>query len=203
MNKNTFLLLIFFQGFLSLAQDTKQNALSAFAKSYEYEASGKYESAIKSIESVYKKGFYEAGLRLGWLYYLKGDHVSSAKYYKAAITSEPKSVEARLGLAYPLSQMGNWNEIVVIYGEILKVDPKNYTANYRLALIWFNRKKFTQALPYVKTLRALHPFDYDCNLLLGKIYISTGKIVEARNILNSCLLYDPSSEEVKSLLKAL
>lgn len=197
-----FIFLLCLQG-ISFAQDKRQEVVNAFSKSYEFEAVQKYDLAIKSLEKVYSNASYEINLRLGWLYYLKAEHSSSVKYYKAAISLESKSIEARFGLAYPLSYLGNWNEIVKIYGEILKIDPKNYKANLRLGTIWYNRKKFSQALPYVKTLIAIYPFDYDVNLLAGKIYISQGKIVEAKASLTKCLNFDPTSEEVKTLMKGL
>lgn len=204
VNVRSFILLFFlsFQA-ISFSQDKRQEVVNAFSKSYEFEALQKYESAIKSLEKVYSKSLYEINLRLGWLHYLNAEHTTAAKYYKIAISLEPKSIEARMGLAYPLSYLGNWDEIVKVYGEILKIDPKNYKANLRLGTIWYNRKKFSQALPYVKILSLIYPFDYDVNLLAGKIYISQGKIVEAKAALTKCINYDPTSEEANNLIKGL
>lgn len=188
---------------ISFSQDKRQEVVTAFSKSYEFETLQKYQLAIESLEKVYSKSSYEINLRLGWLHYLNAEHTAAVKYYKIAISLETKSIEARFGLAYPLSYLGNWDEIVKIYGEVLKMDPKNYKANLRLGTIWYNRKKFSQALAYVKVINSIYPFDYDVNLLAGKIYISLGRIVDAKAALTKCLNYDPSSEEVKSLLKGL
>jgi tetratricopeptide (TPR) repeat protein len=185
------------------AQQSNSAIQQAFSKSYEYEYTYNYDDAIKALENVYSENSYEINLRLGWLYYLKTDHTKSISFYKKALVKNPNSIELKLMIVNPLSYLGNWNEIISIYESILKSDDKNYIANYRLGLIWYNRKKSTQALTYIKKLQPLYPFDYEINLLAGKINIALGNIVDAKIALQKALLYNPASIEPADLLKGL
>lgn len=202
LSKITFISL-FILAFNSFAQDSNKANHSVFSKSYEYEYAYNYDDAIKILQSVTSSSQYEVSLRLGWLYYLKGDHTQSVAYYKKAIVLVPTSIEAKLGIANPLSYLGNWDEITAQYEAILKTDTKNFTANYRLALINYNSKKNSKAIGYINMLSGLYPFDYDVNLLSAKINIALGNITQAKNALNKCLLYNPSATEALDLYNKL
>ena len=108
-----------------------------------------------------------------------------------------------MALVNPLSYLGNWDEIVTTYEELLKTDTKNYTVNYRLSLIWYNRKKYSQALSYAKAIQPVYPFDYETNLLLGKINIALGNITDAKSALQKAILYNPLATEPIEILKGL
>jgi len=179
---------------------SQTNVNEAFTKSYNYETDKDYANAISAITAVYDANSYTMNLRLGWLNYLVGEYVKSQGFYKKAIVLESKSIEARLGYAYPTSAIGNWDDVVKIYDEILTIDPYNSTVNYRMASIYSYRKDYTKAASYAEKVVTLYPFDYDSNYLLGHIYISLGKIKEAKICLIRALHYNPSSVEVKTLL---
>ncbi|PHS65834.1 MAG: hypothetical protein COB12_06305 [Flavobacterium sp.] len=181
-----------------------QNSISeAFSKSYQSEYNKEYKNAISEIDHIYSSDSYEINLRLGWLYYSNGDHVKSKNYYANAIKIEPKSIEAKLGIAYTIGALENWDELIILYNDILQIDPYNYTVNLRMATIYYYRKDFTKAASYGEKISKLYPFDYSYNLILGKINLSLGNIIHAKEHLNSALLYNPSSLEVLELLKAL
>ncbi len=185
------------------AGNSQTTVSDAFSKSYTYETSKEYTKAIASMDKVYDASSYSINLRLGWLNYLAGDYTKSQSYYKKAITLEARSVEARLGYAYPLSAMGNWDDVIHIYQEILAVDPGNSLVNYRMSSIYFARKDYEKAASYAEKVVKLYPFDYDTNYLLGQIYISQGKLKEAKQHLTNALNYNPSSTEVKELLSKI
>lgn len=180
---------------------TAQSA--AFSESYQFEYNKDYSKAISSIDNVYDANSYIINIRLGWLNYLNGDYLKSQAYYKTAIKLEPSSIEARLGYAYPLSALNNWEDVITIYNQILSIAPNNYIVNYRMSLIYFNRKDFEKSITYAQKIISQYPFDYDLNLLLGKINIGLGKIDTAKSVLNRALLYNPSSTEVIELIKTL
>lgn len=175
----------------------------AFSKSYTYETNKDYAKAASSITAVYNASSYTMNLRLGWLNYLAGEYIKSESYYKKAIVLEQKSVEARLGIVYPISAVGNWDEVIKVYNEILTIDPQNSTVNYRMAYIYFVRKDYEKAAMYSLKVLKLYPFDFDSNYLLGQIYVTQGKIVEAKTHLTRALEYNPISTDVKNLLDRL
>lgn len=181
----------------------QNNVSIAFYNSYSFEYNKEYDKAIQSLNAVYNEKSYDINLRLGWLNYAKGDYLKSQTYYKTAVKLLPKSIEARLGLIYPLSALQNWNEVLKTYEQILAIDVYHSKANFQVAYIHYVRKDFNKAHTYAKKAFEVYPFDYDTNLLLGRINISLGNISEAKLHLNKALNYSPASEEIISLLKSL
>lgn len=180
----------------------QQTSESAFAKSYSFEYETQYAKAITSLTELHVES-YQINLRLGWLYYLSKDYIKSEQYYRKAVASEPASIEARFGLVLPLSTLGNWNNVLSVYLEITKLDANNSIANYRLASIYYTHKDYANATQYVSKVLKLYPFDYDSNLLTGKILMAQAKNAEAKKYFTKALEYNPQSEEAKVAIKKL
>ncbi len=187
----------------SLNVFSQNNTTIAFSESYTNETNQEYQKAIDAMLGVYVADSYSINFRLGWLYYLNGDLNKSKTYYQNAINLNKNSIEARLGLVYPVYAMQNTNEVIQIYNDILVLDSRNTTANYRLASIYYARKNWIEAEKHLLMVLEYYPFDYDTNLLLGYTYVKMGKLIEAKKVLNTALEYNPSSNEVISLLESL
>ena len=187
---------------IALTQSAQNNPESAFAKSYQQEYETQYQKAIAALLESGSDS-YEINLRLGWLYYLSKDYIKSQIHYKKAISLEPSSIEARFGLVLPSSAMGNWNDVLNVYLEILKNDPQNSIASYRAALIFYSRKEYQSAIPHILKVIRMYPFDFDSNLLYCKILISLDRPVDAKKYLHKALEYNPQSEEALALMKKL
>lgn len=197
--KNVILLTLVVFCFSSKAQQTSE---SAFAKSYSFEYETQYNKAIAALTDLHVES-YQINLRVGWLYYLSKDYVKSEQYYRKAVTLEPASIEARFGLVLPLSTLGNWNNVLSVYLEITKLDPNNSIANYRLSSIYYARKDYVNAAQYVSKVLKLYPFDYDSNLLTGKILMAQAKNADAKKHFIKALEYNTQSEEAKAAIKKL
>lgn len=174
----------------------------AFSKSYSFEYDTQYAKAIEAMTAL-NSDAYEVSLRLGWLYYLSKDYLKSETFYKKAIASEPSSVEARFGIVLPLAALGNWNAVLGHYLDILKIDPNNSIANYRTGYIYYSRKDYANAMVYTGKVIKMYPFDYDSNLLAGKVMMAQAKNAEAKKYFNKAIEYNPQSEEAKAALKKL
>ncbi|MCK9325420.1 MAG: tetratricopeptide repeat protein [Bacteroidales bacterium] len=187
----------------SVAQSfDKQRA--AFRNSYTRENSGDYQGAVNTLKGVYDQSSYEINLRLGWLSYKSGDFKESEGYYRRAINLRPYGVEPRLGLIYPLSSMGNWDQVIATYEEILKIDPNNSIANYRFGLVAYGREDYLKADQLFTKVLNLYPFDYDTLIILAWTRLKLGKSLEAKVLFQKALLYspdDPSALEGLSLIK--
>lgn len=182
--------------------NAQQSADAAFSKSYAFEYDTQYTKAIAALTDL-NADTYECNLRLGWLHYLNKDYVKSETYYKKAVAQEAGSVEARFGLALPLSAMGNWNDVLSTYMEIIRLDPNNSIANYRIASIYYNRKDYANATTYITRVIKMYPFDYDSNLLYGQMLMAQGKNSEAKKYILKALEYNPQSEEAIAAMKKL
>jgi len=176
----------------------------AFSKSHAYEARGNFTDAIASLKKVYLEDSYEVNLRLGWVTYLAGLFTESSAYYQKAINLKPYAIEAKFGFANPASALGNWDQVVQQYNEILKIDPQNTLANYRMGSIYYGRRDYIKAEKYLEKVVNLYPFDYDSMVLFAWTNLKLGKLREAQVLFNKVLLNkpkDPSALEGLSLIK--
>ena len=190
--------------FFSLQAQDYQVLQDAFSKSHAYEARGNFADAIASLKKVYLEDSYEVNLRLGWVTYLAGLFTESSAYYQKAINLKPYAIEAKFGFANPASALGNWDQVVAQYNEILKIDPQNTIANYRMGSIYYGRRDFSKAEKYLEKVVNLYPFDYDSMILFAWTNLKLGKMREAQVMFNKVLLNKPkdaSALEGLSLIK--
>jgi tetratricopeptide (TPR) repeat protein len=164
----------------------------AFSTSYTLETAGDYTNGIAALKKVYDETSYELNVRLGWLNYMAGLFSEATTYYARAAALMPYSIEARLGYVLPASAMGNWDQVVNHYLEILKIDPANYTANYRLGLIYYGRKDYATGIKYFEKIANMYPFDYDANHMYAWSNYQLGKLREAKVLFNKTLLIRPN-----------
>lgn len=173
---------------------------SAFSQSYDYEAVQKYDAAINSINTVYNASSYEINLRLGWLNYIAGKSKDAVSYYQKAIQLMPAATEPLWAIITPLTVLQSWNEIEKTYLSILKLDPKNASANYNLGMIYYYRKDYVNAKKYFDVSLNLSPFNYNNMLMSGWTNYFLGNKNEAKTLFNKVLLYSPND---KSALEGL
>jgi tetratricopeptide (TPR) repeat protein len=186
----------------SLAAQSEMH--EAFVESYGLEATGNYSNAIEKMLNIYDATSYDINIRLGWLYYNLGNYAESKKYYKIATGVLPYSLEAKLGYVMPLAGMGLWNEVIAVYEEILKIDPQNTLANYRMGAIYYERKQYERAYDYIENVINLYPNDYDSVVLFAWTHYQMHKLKEARVLFEKALLIKPNDSSAQyglSLIK--
>lgn len=165
-----------------------------FAQSYSFEYKGEYKQAVDILQKNYNDKSYEINLRMGWLYYLAGSFTEAVTYYQKAISIMPYSIEARLGYINPAAKLGHADMVTNQYLEILKIDPKQTTANYQLGLTYYYKADYIKAQKYFETVVNLYPFDYDSVIMLGWTNLKSGKMNEAKVLFQKALLIRPSDK---------
>jgi len=191
---------------ISISQAQNFEKLSEkFVKSYTYETEGEYTKAIDALKEVYNENMdvYEINLRLGWLTYSSGSFTESLAYYQKALSLKPMSIEARIGYIYPASALGNWEQVKNQYLEILKIDPQNTLANYRLGYLYYGMEDYQMAKKYLDKVVNLYPFDYDSIILLAWTNLKLGKLREAKILFQNALLYNPGDESAEAGLEEI
>jgi tetratricopeptide (TPR) repeat protein len=163
----------------------------AFSTSYRAEADSQYAQAASALIKIYDEKSYEINLRLGWLYYLQGAQEKAISSYRKASALMPAATEPWWGLVYPLAAREDWVQLEEVYQAILKLDPKNATANYRLGLIYYYRKNYTRALPHFELCLDMAPFDYDALLMNAWTQFFLGKTTNAKVLFQKVLLNRP------------
>ena len=186
-----------------LYAQTATEQQNAFASSYAHERDQEYAKAVADLTAVYDVTSYEMNVRLGWLNFNAGDYPKASEYYKKAIELMPYSVEAKLGYGLPLSALGNWNEFEILMKEILKTDPQNTLANYKLGLLYYNRAEYELAKKYVEKVVNLYPFDYDSVVLLAWVHLKMEDYRKAKVLFNKSLLIYPHNESAIEGLKLI
>ena len=199
--KNYAVLIISLIMFSTTAFSQNEKAIQdAFSSSYTLEKAGEYSKAIDAVKKVYAESSYEINLRLGWLTYMSGQFTEALTYYQKAIALMPYSIEAKLGYIYPAVALGNWDQVITQYKDILKIDPKNSTVNYRMGLIYYGKEDYTTAYKYFEQVINLYPFDYSGMLYFAWTNFKLGKTREAKVLFNKVLMNTPND---KSALEGL
>jgi tetratricopeptide (TPR) repeat protein len=196
--------LLFFSSLTLFSQTNYTTLQEAFSKSQQYESRGNFTDAIAVMKTAYQEDSYETNLRLGWVTYLNGSFTESAAYYQKAISLKPYSIEPKFGYVYPASALGNWDQVITQYNEILAIDPQNTLANYRMGSIYYGKKDYNKAEKYLEKVINLYPFDYDSMILYAWTNYKLGKLREAQVLFNKVLLNKPtdtSALEGLSLIK--
>lgn len=175
--------------------------LQAFSDSYTQEALGLYTEAIDALQAVYADDSYELNLRLGWLYYLQGDYPRAQSYYRRAKSLLPYAVEPKLGYLLPTVALGNWTEVEKTAEEILRIDPNNPMAHFRIGQAAYNRQDYENAYKHVEKVVNLYPFDYDSVVLFAWINYQSGNRSRAYTLFQKALLIYPGSESAAEGLK--
>ena len=189
--KRIFSVLLFTGLFYQAGAQSFEKQRTAFRTSYALEKSGDYNGAVNTLKSVYDDSSYEINLRLGWLSFKSGDFKQSETYYRKAISLRPYGIEARLGLVYPLSSMGNWTQATAVFEEILAIDANNAIANYRYGVMAYGREDYSKADKLFSKVVNIYPFDYDSLLMLAWTKYKLGNFLEAKALFQKVLLYSP------------
>ncbi len=203
MRKSITIITILVSSFSLSYSQISDEALKAMNESVGYELYGNYSKAIESMSKIYNAKSYVANLRLGYLHHMNEAYAKSLSYYKKAINIEPESIEARLGYVNPTSALGNWDDVIKTYEEILKIDAANSTVNYRLASIYYYRKDYKKAEGYLMDVLKHYPFDCPSNALMGYIEKEMGDVPKAIEYFGLALLYSPNDPELKQQLNTL
>jgi len=190
--KYIFIALLFFQSTLLLSQ-SQIELQTAFSESFVLESEQKYDGAVEALLKVYDNNNYEINLRLGWLNYLAGKQEKSIQFYKKAIVTMPVAVEPLFGILNPYTYKKDWVNVEKTYLKIIKYDNKNSTANYKLGLIYYYRKNYTQAKTYFDTVLNLYPFDYDALLMSAWTNYFLGDMQNSKVLFNKVLLMNKNN----------
>ena len=99
--------------------------------------------------------------------------------------------------------MGQWDEVIKLYNNILEINPQNTVALYRLGLVYYGRKDYSKAQPLFKKVVDLYPFGYDGLLMLGWTSYFLGSYNEAKVLFNKVKLYNPNDASANEGLQLL
>lgn len=95
------------------------------------EAVQQYKLAVETAPSDPK-----AAARMGDIEVEQGDLAAGAKFYRQALTLQPNSAEAKIGLANVLAEGGDAAGAAALLEEVEKADEANTLAHFRLSVVY-------------------------------------------------------------------
>lgn len=170
-------------------------AQTDFVESYKQETARNYIAAIKATKATVEREpkYYEATLRLGYLYNLAGAYNDAEEAYRKALELRPTALEARHGLMLTLMTKEQWDAVITEGLATLKLDEHNYTVTSRIAWAMYNKGDYAGAQKYYKRLLELYPSDLEMKIGLAWSYLKEGNRREAERLFEDILTVSPGN----------
>ncbi len=185
------------------AQGMADEISDRWSRSYALEAGGQYEQAaalmVPEIDHGQASEF--ALLRYGWLNYLQGNYNDSIRAYKRALERNPRSFDARLGIALPLLAQKRWREASRYLRQILDQSPMHYTANVRLLICEEGLRKWETMERHAREVAARYPSDATLLIYLARAYAWQGEREKAAATYRRVLRRAPENVEARRFLQ--
>lgn len=154
------------------------------------EAISHYETIVKLDNNAindYKK--------LGFLYLKQDDMDAAIENYEAASRIDPKDLESQ-DILSKLYEKVDPEEMVVKLEEIIKLDPNNTEAIFKLGKTRFNRDEFSKAEKLFRDYIQKLPDDIYAMEYLGGALQNQDKYQEAINVYNTISQKEPEKKKV-------
>ena len=119
---------------------------------------------------------------LGTIEMMRGNNADAEAAFRKAISIEPKSVPARLGLANFLRATGRLPEAEQAIKDALAIDPTHLFANQFMAALYIDAGRTADAEPYVRAIADIRG-DARSRLALVDYYAASRRFDEALRLL--------------------
>ncbi|HEX9972360.1 MAG TPA: tetratricopeptide repeat protein [bacterium] len=139
-------------------------------------------------------------LRLGELYYQKGDTVAAVAEFNHVIELFPDDFRAYFSLASLYYQQEDWEPAEINFKKSIDLNKDFPRSWITLGLLYFRTQKLESAEEHFKQAVAALPDDPHINFLLGSVLNQRRKTDEAILHLENCLKLDPNYVDAMSTL---
>ncbi len=179
-----------------------QDAL--WKSSYTHESAGRYKEALAALDMLPATNEESElkGLRRGWLLYQAAQYEEAAREYQQVIERNPKSLDARLGLALPLLAAKRWREAEQVARTVLDMAPHHYTAALRLVQAQEGLQNWSAMLKTSAALVADYATDATAYVYLARAHAWLGQRKEAQAAYNAVLVRYPGHQEAQNYLNS-
>ena len=172
---------------------------SSWQKSYRLEAEGKYAEASAALDGA--NGNADADLALmrrGWLSYLQGRYNEAVDFYGRAISRNPKSLEARNGIALPLLAQQRWREAASHARQAIAESAWDYTAHLRLIIAEEGQRDWKTLAEHAEKVAEHYPSDATALVYLARAHAWMGNTRAAKEAYGRVLSRIPGHIEATS-----
>jgi tetratricopeptide (TPR) repeat protein len=158
--------------------------------------------ALSSYRSVltYSPNDGDANREIAALYAQKGDNEKALAHYKKALAVHKDDNEARTALISIYVKGKQYDEVTVLLKEAVELSPDDPVNHYKLGLIYDFKKEYDNAIVAYKKAIELKPDNARALNALGRLYMKTGRLSEAKETLEAAKKADPTMEETSVML---
>ncbi len=158
--------------------------------------------AIESYSHVlkYSPDDADANREIAALYKRKGLNEKAIEHFRKVLTMHKDDTETRSELVSIYVKNKQYDEITLLLKEATELTPDDPNNHYKLGLIYDFKKDYENAMAnYKKAIEIKADHARSLNAL-GRLYMKTGRLSEARDALEAAKKADPAMEETSILL---
>lgn len=153
----------FLKGMIHLTRSDTANAISSF------------QTAVEQNEM-----FLEAYFQLGLVHAMKKDKLA-IEYYNNALRIKPKNIDVLYNKGLICQDLGEYNEALKTYSEILKVDPEFKHAHFNMGYVnMYYLKQYKQGAIHFTDAINIDPEFYQAYYNRGYCYELMGDVIRAK-----------------------
>jgi len=135
------------------------------------------------------------GVAAGYAAYEKGDLAAARVGYQQALRSDPRNIDALLGMAAVELRAGQFAAADHYYRQVLRLDPRNPYASAGMLALRNQQISPVAAESQVKSMMAREPGAETLQFTLGNQYAQQGRWDEAQQAYFKALAADPKNPD--------
>jgi tetratricopeptide (TPR) repeat protein len=131
----------------------------------------------------------------------QGQQAEAQALFEQASGLDPNNWTARAYLAEMLLLSGDWQRAAPYLARMEQLDPDSVVGNYLMAQQWFLRKEYEKARDYAEKVKQSRPAHAELRNLLGNIYLSLGRLENAKREYEEAVRLAPERGDFRDNLR--
>ena len=149
----------------------------------------------KAVELAQGKDAYPYLIKLGYMFIRERAYERAEQAYKQALTLEPESIDALLGIGETYRYRKEYSEAERWYRQAQKVAPDNFRPPYHLGMALYYQKRYDEALKSLDRSLSMHPENAWGQYFRAFTLRALGRNKEALSSLEKAIDMHPNSPE--------
>jgi len=117
----------------------------------------------------------------------KGNYEEAIKYFNDALSTDPTSADAYLGLAEAYEYTGNYEQAESIFKRAIRLKPDYWVGYNYLGAFYYRNSDYDKAKEEFRRVIEVTPDNYRGYMNLGSMHYFTGQLEEARTMYEKSL----------------
>jgi tetratricopeptide (TPR) repeat protein len=149
-----------------------------------YEA-GQYPEAATQLEKLVRKvpESFEVQELVGLVYAAQSQYDKANPHLEKAVRLQPNSATARTNLGNNLLRLDKLALAEQQFKKAAAMAPRDYEASHNLGEFYVRADKGPEAIPFLERAQRINPSSYDNGYDLSLAYLSTGRLSDARKLI--------------------